>query len=101
MCYDQPLGGQQPFPVPLDIFFEIVCEAFPHQDLDQPEDVGDVKYIDEDKRVCFVTTPTHGYYVLATNLTQDLVMGVVIGEEDEGLVEEMQAALGWDDAHFP
>ena len=101
MCYDQPIGDQQPFPVPLDILFEIVSETFPHQYLDKPEDVGDVKYIGEDKRVCFVTTPFHGYYVLATNLTKGLVIGMVIGEEDEGLDEEMQARLGWDDAHFP
>ena len=50
---------------------------------------------------CSVSTPRHTFYVLAINLTPDLVIGSVIGEEDEGVEEVICAMLGWKDSHGP
>ena len=57
--------------------------------------IDDIKYVHDDQRVCKVDTPGHGYYVLAWNLNKDDVMGLIIGEEDEGIDEVWQKKLGW------
>ena len=92
---------QMPFPVPITIIFDTCLISFPAQGVEPPEYVDDIKYVEADKRVCFVSTPGHGYFVLATNLDQNYVMGMIIGEEDEGLDEEWQQRLGWTNEYVP
>ena len=66
-----------------EIMFFVCLESFPVQGLE------------------IQSTPRHTFYVLAINLTPDLVIGSVIGEEDEGVEEVICAMLGWKDSHGP
>lgn len=94
---------EMPFPVPLELIFEICQVSFPSQGLgdDVPEYVNDVTYVPGDQLVAFVDTPGHGYYVLATHLDKDLVLGTIIGEEDRGVDEDIQKKLGWESEYGP
>ena len=101
MIHDPVTGMQMPFPVPTEIIFETCLISFPAQSVEQPEYKEDIRLVEGDKRVCFVSTPGHGFFALATNLDKNNVIGIIIGEEDEGLDEEWQERLGWDCAWAP
>jgi hypothetical protein len=62
--------------------------------------VDDVTIIEEDPRVCFVSTCGHGYYALVQWVGK-YPPGLVIAEEDEGLDEEWMNLLQWKSEYSP
>jgi len=92
-------------PVPIKYIYKTCLLTFPLQGLtefkDLPEYVSEVSYAENDKRVAFVSTPAHGYYVLATTLDEESPIGLIIGEEDGGIGEEWQIRLGWENKFTP
>ncbi len=62
--------------------------------------VDEVKIIEEDPRVCFVSTCGHGYYALVQWVGK-YPPGLVIAEEDEGLDEEWMNLLQWKSEYSP
>ena len=100
---DPVTGLMMPDPVPLEVIFFTCLDAFPAQGVDDvPEHVSDVKYVaDNEKRVAFVSTPSHGYFVLATNFNAQDVIGVIIGEEDCGVEDKWVRTLRWSSAYEP
>ena len=64
------------------------------------DEVDTVVVMEDDHRICFVSTCGHRYYALAKKIDEKPA-GLVIGEEDEGIEEEWQEKLGWLSEYTP
>lgn len=67
---------------------------------DTGDKVDTVVVVKDDHRICFVSTCGHGYFALAKKFGK-FPAGLVIGEEDGGIDEEWQKALGWSSEYAP
>lgn len=72
-----------------------------------PQSPDDISEFEEDERVCFVSTPARGYYVLAAPMSSSdegnifFEPGTIIGEEDGGIDDEWQTRLGFRGEYSP
>jgi hypothetical protein len=62
--------------------------------------VDAVHFLDDDERVCTVSTCGSAYYAIAKKFNES-PPGLVIGDEYDGVEEEWQTLLGWSSEYGP